>query len=109
MTSDSIVLQVDGLALQRDPTDGAFRIRDIELAERLGYDRPRNIRKLIVAMIERGDLPGLAPRSTVQRIEKNRGFVQGVEDRAVDEYWLDRIEHFCNCPSPLPELATYRA
>lgn len=88
---ESIVLQVDGFALHRDDRDGAFRMRDIDLAERLGYDEPRAIRKLIVRMIERGELPGLSPRDTVSRIEK-RGAIRGVEERVVSEYWLDRIE-----------------
>lgn len=91
MNSDSIVLQIDGLALQRDATDGAFRIRDIELAERLGYDRPRVIRELIRRMVERGDLPGISMRRTVERIEK-KGAARGIEERAVEEFWLDRIE-----------------
>lgn len=91
MTSDSIVLQVDGLALQRDPSDGAFRIRDIELAERLGYDEPRAIRKLIERMAERGELPGVQVRDTVSRQPVGpKG--RGVREFAVSEYWLDRIE-----------------
>ena len=89
MKSDSIVLQVDGLALQRDPTDGSFRIRDIELAERLGYDEPRAIRKLIERMAERGELPGIQTRDTVSRVaRRGRGSV-AIE---ATEYWLDRIE-----------------
>ena len=88
---DEIVLQVDGFAMQR-AVDGAFRIRDIDLAERLGYDEPRAIRKLISRMVERGLLPHVLARDTVSRIEKNKGFVRGTEDRVVTEYWLDRIE-----------------
>ncbi len=89
--SNAIVLQVDGLALQRDAVDGEFRIRDVELAVRLGYDRPRKIRELIRSMAETGELSGVRMRPAVGRIEK-RGAIQGVEERAVDEYWLDRIE-----------------
>lgn len=87
--SEAIVLQVDGLALQRDSADGEFRIRDIELAERLGYDRPRKIRELIRSMIETGELPGLSPRPA-PGLGKFRGKVQEVVE--VEEYWLDRIE-----------------
>lgn len=88
MNQDAIVLQVDGLALQRSVSDGEFRIRDVDLAERLRYDEPRAIRKLIARMIETGELAGVQMRDTVSRIEKTRG----VEHRAVTEYWLDRIE-----------------
>jgi hypothetical protein len=86
---EAMVLHVDGFALQRDPADGGFRIRDIDLAERLGYEEPRAIRKLIARMVERGELPGIVSRSTVSR-GKLRGKVH--EEIIVDEYWLDRIE-----------------
>lgn len=86
---ESIVLQVDGFALHREPADGSFRVRDIDLAERLGYDRPRDIRKLIKAMVDRGELPGVSPRAVVAP-GKLRGKVH--EEIVVDEYWLDRIE-----------------
>ena len=89
MSPDTIVLQVDGLALQRSADDGEFRVRDIDLAERLGYDRPRDIRKLIKIMIDTGELLDLLPRAAVAR-GKMRGKVQ--EEIVVDEYWLDRVE-----------------
>ncbi len=103
--SSSIVLQVDGLALERDGGDGEFRIRDVELAERLGYDRPRKIRELIKSMIDTGELPGLLPRPAVGRGRNQHG-----ETRAqvvVDEYWLDRIEALlvvmrCDAPNAIP-------
>jgi len=88
MNERAIVLHVDGFAMQREP-DGAFRIRDIELAERLGYDRPRKIRELISRMCEQGLLPGVMRRPTVGR-GKLRGKVH--EEIVVDEYWLDRVE-----------------
>lgn len=92
METKDIVLHVDGFALQRDH-DGAFRVRDIDLAERLGFDRPRNIRQLIGRMVDEGYLPNVSMRATVQRIEKKAGSVViGVEERTVNEYWLDRIE-----------------
>jgi|GEM_PF-3877653 len=94
MISDAIVLQVDGLALQRDPADGEFRIRDIELASRLGYDQPRDIRKLISRMVETGELSGFHMRATVARIQigpKTRP-IRPERTEVVDEYWLDRIE-----------------
>lgn len=87
--SEAIVLQVDGFALYREATDGEFRVRDVDLAERFGYDEPRAIRKLISRMIETGELAGVHMRDTVSRISKPRG---GIEERRVGEYWLDRIE-----------------
>lgn len=86
---DSIVLQVDGFALHREARDGEFRVRDIDLAERLGYDRPRSIRELIARMIETGELYGVHERRTVRRTSMPRG---GTKDVEVIEYWLDRIE-----------------
>ena len=42
----------------------------VDLAERLGFDRPRNIRQLIGRMVEQGFLPGVQTRCTVQRVER---------------------------------------
>jgi hypothetical protein len=91
MTKDTlaIVLHVDGFALHREPTDGEFRIRDIDLAERLGYDQPRTIRRLIKSMCETGELSTVHVRSVVDRTSMPRGGERAVE---VAEYWLDRIE-----------------
>lgn len=73
MSSDAIVLQVDGFALYRDPSDGAFRVRDIDLAERLGYAQPRMIRRLIKTLTETGELAGIHVRSVVERTSMPRG------------------------------------
>jgi hypothetical protein len=89
MNAESIVLQVDGFALHRDEKDGEFRVRDLDLAERLGYDEPRAIRKLISRMIETGELMGVVARDTVSR-GKLRGKVH--EQISVTEFWLDQIE-----------------
>lgn len=88
--SKEMVLHVDGFAMQRE-ADGSFRIRDIDLADRLGFDRPRKIRDLIKRMADQGLLPGVSMRPTVERIEK-RGATKGIEHREVNEYWLDRVE-----------------
>lgn len=88
---ETIVLQVDGLALQRSATDGEFRIREIELAERLGYDRPRDIRKLISSMVETGELAGIHMRATTSRIRIGPK-LRAERLETVNEYWLDRIE-----------------
>lgn len=67
------------------------RVRDVDLAERLGYAQSRDIRKLIKKLAECGDLSEVAMRATVTRIEKT-GAIRGVEERTVDEYWLTEEE-----------------
>lgn len=62
-------------------------IRDVVLAEALGYSRPRDIRKLIKRFEKY--LPGVSMRATVARIEKRVGnVVIGYEDRSATEYLL---------------------
>ena len=84
-----IVLQVDGLALQRSSDDGEFRIRDLDLATQLGYDRPRDIRRLIRGLVATGELSGLSTRA-VPALGKMRGNIR--ETILVEEYWLDHLE-----------------
>ena len=64
--SEAIMLAVDGFSLERGD-DGEIRVRDIDLAERLGYERPRDIRKLIERMSETGELSAFQRRATVAR------------------------------------------
>ena len=91
MATEGIVLHVDGFALHRESTDGEFRIRDIDLAERLGYDQPRTIRRLIKSMVDTGELAGIQCRSVTDRQPVGpKG--RGERTFTVDEYWLDRIE-----------------
>lgn len=67
------------------------RIRDVVLAEALGYAQARDIRKLI-RRFER-NLPGLSMRATVARIEKRVGKrVIGYEERPVTEYFLTEAQ-----------------
>lgn len=70
------------------------RIQDLELAKRLGYSRPRDIRKLITKMIETGQLHdvldlGPARRSVAPNSgpERNPAFAAKTEEH---EYWLTR-------------------
>lgn len=46
--------------------EGEPRIRDVDLADRLGFDRPRDIRKLIARHAD--SLAELGPRATVARV-----------------------------------------
>jgi hypothetical protein len=63
------------------PINGEPRIQDLMLGERLGFDRPRDIRKLIVRNIE--NLNKINQCATVARIPEDGG-------REVTEYYLDR-------------------
>lgn len=59
------------------------KIRDLELAERLEYDRPRNIRVLIGRLIKEGKLSGVEVRFTVK---------QTLGGRPGKEYWLTEAQ-----------------
>lgn len=62
-------------------------IRDLDLAERLGYSRPRKIRELIEKLIERGQLTSVKWRPTVgrQTVGRGRG---GEREYEANEYHL---------------------
>jgi hypothetical protein len=62
------------------------RVRDIDLAERLGYERPRVIRELIERLIESGKLNDSDVRRTVRRT------LVGVAERDVEELWLTEAQ-----------------
>ncbi|MCU0655801.1 MAG: hypothetical protein MUF64_11130 [Polyangiaceae bacterium] len=61
------------------------RIRDLDLAERLDFERPRKIRDLIRRYRESGDLGEIHVRPTVGRTSMPRG---GERETLTDEYWL---------------------
>ena len=85
-----VKFKVEGLAfLRRDGGDEPPRVRDVDLAERLHYTRPRTIRDLIRRLIKQGKLQGVTMRRAVRRIAKSgaRG-VAGIEERKIDEFWL---------------------
>ncbi len=62
--------------------DDEPRIRDLELAERLGYERPRKIRDLIRRLVNDGKLNGVEVRPTV-------GQTPG---RPTEEHWLTEAQ-----------------
>ncbi len=69
--------------------DDERRILDVELAKKLGFSRPRDIRKTIERFAEAGELPGVYTRDAVARVaRKNRGTVE----IASTEYWLTMEE-----------------
>ncbi len=79
------------------------RIKDIRLAERLGFDRPRDIRKLIER--SRAELEGYAPIcATVAQNTDARG-----RGRPGTEYWLTEGQTLLVCMfSRTPEAAAVR-
>jgi hypothetical protein len=79
--NESAVTIIDGYALSTQFDDGEPRIRDIELAERLGYARSRDIRALIKGMIADGKLKDVAHCGAAPRERPG--------ERAI-EYWLTR-------------------
>lgn len=58
------------------------RARDIDLAERLGYERPRKIRDLVKTYLASGDLSHDDVRPVVVRTRV------GIAERNVTEFWL---------------------
>ncbi len=57
--------------------DGEPTVKDTDLAERLGFERPRNIRNLIKRMVESGSFGGALPCST-EEVPENGGKIATV-------------------------------
>lgn len=72
---------LDGLRLRDDFEDKEPRIRDLELAKRLGYSEPKTIRQLIKRLAP--NLAGLHQRSTAP-LRKD-----GLPSKPANEFWLD--------------------
>lgn len=89
------IIRVDGFELVAGDDDEP-RVRDVDLAGRLGYEEPRAIRKLIRRMVDDGEISEPSMRDAVSRIEK-RGSIQGTEERTVREYWLDEDQALATC------------
>lgn len=81
MASTAIVF--DGWTLATDGEEP--RVRDLDLADRLGYDRPRKVRELIDRMIGIGEISDVHVRPTVGRTSMPRG---GERETTVNEFWL---------------------
>lgn len=62
---------------------GEPMVRDLELGERLGYERPRDIRKLIERMVADGKLNDIHRCATVAR---------GAAPQPVTEFWLTEAQ-----------------
>lgn len=64
--------------------DPAHRVLDVELARKLGFGRPRDIRKLIERLRKEGELLGVLQRATVARKELSGNLIE----TTVTEFWL---------------------
>jgi hypothetical protein len=71
--------------------DAEPRVRDIRLAERLGFERPRKIRELIERNFAELETYGLLPRHRAP-IVSGKGGVQWTE-----EYWLNEAQSSLLC------------
>lgn len=83
----SALVTVAGWAL--DTSTDEPRIRDLDLAEKLGFKEPRAIRKLIKRYVKSGDLSRDSMRDTVSRIEIRPGVFR---DDTISEAWLTEAE-----------------
>jgi len=67
------------------PDDDEPRVRDTDLAERLGFERPRDIRKLIDRIASDEKMSGFGICATVAQKTGGRG-------RPAQEYWLTEAQ-----------------
>lgn len=75
------IVRVDGAELHFAGTTDRPRVRDLDLATWFGYERPRDIRKLVQRMISAGKLRGVEVCATVAQTQGGR---------PGREYWLTR-------------------
>lgn len=66
------------------------RILDLDLGERLGYERPRDIRKLIERLVRDKKLNDVHVCATVARTQMPAP--GGMRETVVDEYWLTEAQ-----------------
>lgn len=83
------LVRVDGAELAFTGTSDTPRVRDLDLAGWFGYERPRDIRKLIKRMEAEGKLRGVEWRATVARYSAGRSG-KGIREVTVTEAWLTR-------------------
>lgn len=93
MSGGPVVLHIEGFVL-RTCEDGVPRMRDTDLAERLGYERPRKIRDLIDRLVRETELEGVHVRPAVGQNSESLGKPAG---RPATEYWLDREQCWLVC------------
>ena len=84
------VIRQDGweLSVWNDMLDDEPRIRDVDLARRLGFENVREIRRLIKRNFEERSMPQVRVTVTRTRIPNRNAF----REDAVNEYWLTEEE-----------------
>jgi hypothetical protein len=107
MAENAIV--VAGWALMPPSNDvDEPRVRDTDLAERLGYDRPRKFRELVSKMVESNELPGILVRPGYGRGRNQHGETSAVI--VTNEFWLTEREALLVCArSEAPRAHEVRA
>lgn len=81
-SSELVLREVNGWTVGFRDGDSEPLVRDLDLAERLGYERPRTIRELIDRHVSAGNLNDSDVRRTVRRTQI------GIAERDVEEFWL---------------------
>jgi hypothetical protein len=85
----ALAITVGAWSLRAETAEDEARVRDVDLAERLGYERPRTIRGLIARLESDGKLKDLhrAPR-------RSAGLMRGpaATEIVVEEYWLTEAQ-----------------
>jgi len=81
------ITRIDGWSIATDGDEP--RILDEELGRRLGFARPRDIRKLIDRLRKDGKLNDIRISATASRIEIRPGVYR---DQVVDEFWLTEAQ-----------------
>lgn len=85
MTTDMKTTLIEGWPLAVGPDGLATLIRDLDLAAKLHYARPRKLRERVARMVKGGKLSDVRIVPTVGRIEIRPGVTR---PEAVDEFWL---------------------
>lgn len=84
------LVKIEGFELEV-AEDGEPRVRDVDLGQRLGYERPETIRDLIKRMIAAGEFE-VPPRRTVRKNAESFG-----KGRPAGESWLTEEEALLVC------------
>jgi len=100
-STDMVIRSVSGWQLDMSAEDEP-RVRDTDLADRLGYKQPRMVRKLIGRLIEIGEISDVLQRSTVERYESRPNCWQ---EREVQEYWLTEEQALFVCMASKTQAA----
>lgn len=88
--ADLVLRLVEGWTLATEGGSEDPLVRDVDLGERLGYERPRDVRKLIERLTEDGKIGPISKRAAVARYEIRPGVWH--PGQPADEYWLSEAQ-----------------